>query len=116
MTIRLKWRYNSEMSSHHIIVVHKSEIILSQMEASEPKWVNPVLNIVGVNSFRLGGLQMFSRFLYGNHFILWHVISSYFVIYNFIYMHNFIEDFWYLVSSNYLMFTVSTDIHFMIHS
>ena len=28
------------------------------MEASEPKWVNPVLNIIGVNSIRLGGLQI----------------------------------------------------------
>ena len=37
-------------------------------EASEPKWVNPVLNIIGVNSLRLGGLQInlsftFYRFL-----------------------------------------------------
>ena len=30
------------------------------MEASEPKWVNPVLNIIGVNSLRLGGLQLSS--------------------------------------------------------
>ena len=29
------------------------------MEASKPKWVNPVLNIIGVNSPRLGGLQFF---------------------------------------------------------
>ena len=28
------------------------------MVASEPKWVNPVLNIIGVNSLRLGGLQL----------------------------------------------------------
>ena len=28
------------------------------MEASEPKLVNPVLNIIGVNSLRLGGLHM----------------------------------------------------------
>ena len=28
------------------------------MESSEPKWVNPVLNTVGVNSFRLGGLKI----------------------------------------------------------
>ena len=28
------------------------------MEASEPKRVNPLLNIIGVNSLRLGGLQM----------------------------------------------------------
>ena len=27
------------------------------MEASEPKWVNPVLNIMGINSLRLGGLH-----------------------------------------------------------
>ena len=28
------------------------------MEASKPKWVNPVLNTIGVNSLRLGGLQI----------------------------------------------------------
>ena len=28
------------------------------MEASMPKWVNPVLNIIGVNSLRLRGLQI----------------------------------------------------------
>ena len=28
------------------------------MEASEPKWVNPIFNIIGVNSLRLGGLQI----------------------------------------------------------
>ena len=28
------------------------------MEASEPKRVNPVLNIIGVDSFRLGGLNI----------------------------------------------------------
>ena len=28
------------------------------MEASKPKWVNPILNIIGVNSLRLGGLHI----------------------------------------------------------
>ena len=28
------------------------------IEASEPKWVNPVLNIIEVNSLRLGGLHL----------------------------------------------------------
>ena len=28
------------------------------MEASQLKWVNPVFNIVGVSSLRLGGLQI----------------------------------------------------------
>ena len=28
------------------------------MEASEPKSVNPVLNTIGVNSLRLGGLHI----------------------------------------------------------
>ena len=27
-------------------------------EDSEPKWVNPVLNIIGVSSLRLGGLHI----------------------------------------------------------
>ena len=29
-----------------------------ELEATEPKWVNPVLNIIGVNSLRLGGFQL----------------------------------------------------------
>ena len=29
-----------------------------EMVASEPKWVNPILNIIGVNLLRLGGLQI----------------------------------------------------------
>ena len=28
------------------------------IEGSEPKWVNPILNIIGVSSLRLGGLHM----------------------------------------------------------
>ena len=28
------------------------------MKASESKWVNPVFNIIGINSLRLGGLQL----------------------------------------------------------
>ena len=31
---------------------------LVYMEASEPKWVNPLSNIIGVNSLRLGGLHI----------------------------------------------------------
>ena len=29
-----------------------------KLKASKPKWVNSVLNIIGVNSLRLGGLQI----------------------------------------------------------
>ena len=29
-----------------------------QMEPSDPKWVNSIYNIIGVNSLRLGGLQI----------------------------------------------------------
>ena len=29
------------------------------LEGSEPKWVNPLLIIIGVNSLRLGGLQLY---------------------------------------------------------
>ena len=32
------------------------------MEASKPKWVNPILNIIGVNSFWLRSLQLSSFF------------------------------------------------------
>ena len=28
------------------------------LEASKPKWVNPILNIIGVNPLRLGGLHL----------------------------------------------------------
>ena len=29
------------------------------MDASEPNWVNHILDIIGVNSLRLGGIHMF---------------------------------------------------------
>ena len=32
------------------------------MEASEPKCVNSLLDIIGVNSLRLGGLQLYPQF------------------------------------------------------
>ena len=32
--------------------------IILHMETSEPKWVNPTLNIIGVNSLRLGSLHI----------------------------------------------------------
>ena len=32
------------------------------METSEPKWVNPVMNIIGVNSLMLEGLQILKWF------------------------------------------------------
>ena len=35
--------------------------ILYDMEASEPKWVNSVLNIIEVNSLRLGGLYIITH-------------------------------------------------------
>ena len=33
-------------------------IFMSYLEASESKWVNPVLSSIGVNSLRLGGLHL----------------------------------------------------------
>ena len=30
-------------------------------EASKPKWVNAKLNIIGVNSLRLGGLHIYTQ-------------------------------------------------------
>ena len=37
-------------------------ILLDYMEAADPKRVNPIiLNIIGVNSPRLGGLQMYKN-------------------------------------------------------
>ena len=35
------------------------------MKASEPKLVNPVLNIIGVNLLRLGGLQITIKMSFG---------------------------------------------------
>ena len=35
------------------------------LEASEPKWVNPVLNTIGVNSLKLGGLHLVSYYSRG---------------------------------------------------
>ena len=34
------------------------------LKVSEPKWVNPILNIIGVNSLRLGGLQIYIYKIY----------------------------------------------------
>ena len=39
---------------HYLIL--KFDVL--KLEASEPKWVNPILNIIGVNSLRIGGLQI----------------------------------------------------------
>ena len=36
------------------------------MKASEPKWVNPILYIIGVNSLRLGGFLL--SFVYLSEF------------------------------------------------
>ena len=36
----------------------EKETIVAQLEASEPKWVNSVLKIIGVNSLRLEGIQL----------------------------------------------------------
>ena len=30
----------------------------NELETSKPKWVNPILNIIGVNLLRLGGRQL----------------------------------------------------------
>ena len=36
----------------------ENETIVAQLGASEPKWVNSVLKIIGVNSLRLEGIQL----------------------------------------------------------
>ena len=33
------------------------------MKASKPEWINPVLNIIGVNSLKLEGLQLYYALL-----------------------------------------------------
>ena len=48
------------------------------LEASEPKWVNPILNIIGVNSLRLVGLHLFLYIIV--EYILF-VFWIYFIIY-----------------------------------
>ena len=35
----------------------QDNIFYNNLETYEPKWVNPVLNTIGVNSLRIGGLQ-----------------------------------------------------------
>ena len=40
------------------------------MEASEPEWVNPISNIIGVNSLRLGSLQLLLSLLYDFKYLL----------------------------------------------
>ena len=49
-------KYEDEWNSKLCPVV--KILILDKMEATEPKSVNPVLDIIGIDSFRLGGLQM----------------------------------------------------------
>ena len=42
----------------------RNEIRWIYMEASEPKWVNSIWNITGVNSLRLGAFFVYNRILY----------------------------------------------------
>ena len=37
--------------------VQNTLIMIVYVEASEPKWVNHIFNIIGINSLRIGGLQ-----------------------------------------------------------
>ena len=51
------------------------------LEASKPKWVNPILNIIGINSLRLGGLHFRNTtIIYSVHFqemkLLLHFINK----------------------------------------
>ena len=39
----------------NLVVIY---LATKNLEVSEPKWVNPVLNIIGVNTLRLGGLHL----------------------------------------------------------
>ena len=39
-------------------IAYKTQIIIRNMEPSKPRWVPSILNIIGVNSLRLGGLQI----------------------------------------------------------
>ena len=38
----------------------RENLNIFHMEASKPKLVKPILNIIGINSLRLGGLQLLS--------------------------------------------------------
>ena len=49
------------------IIYHYHGMITEQMEALESKWVNPVLDIIGVNSLRIGGLQMIDQYNLQKH-------------------------------------------------
>ena len=61
--IQTQLKRKEKNSPSHIIatqsVVYLHIKIRYKMEASKPKWVNPVLNIIGVNSLRLEGLPIF---------------------------------------------------------
>ena len=77
----LKWRPNICLT-YRRRHTRKNICILHYMEIYEPKRVNPVVNIIGVNSLRLGGLHIRNMkkkskvdlrlFL----FLLYHMISS----------------------------------------
>ena len=50
----------SKISELMIFIEHEDANCMSiELGASEPKWVNPVFNIIEVNSLKLGGLQLF---------------------------------------------------------
>ena len=60
-----KWSIQNDVN---ILQIHLLFFLINEgkdyMEASEPKWVNLVLNINGVNSLRLKGLQIIHAFMY----------------------------------------------------
>ena len=45
-----------------ILNIIKNTTGYTHLEVSEPKWVNPVLNIIEINSLRLGGIHLFYSF------------------------------------------------------
>ena len=53
-TEALEFEISQWFISNFIFLMSKLDL-----EASEPKWVNHVFNIIGVNSFRLGGLHLY---------------------------------------------------------
>ena len=61
-------------TSFEILNYVQNEIQTIYIEASEPKWANPITNIIGVNSLRLGGLHM--KIVTMNTKILKRIISN----------------------------------------
>ena len=56
--------WSNWLKDTRLILLHSRQYLIYEIEASKPKWVNPVLNIIVVNSLRLEGLQLSLKLLF----------------------------------------------------